>query len=281
MDNSAKLSAPTSAHALYEILRSVKYSDVPTVARAWVKVLDAEWGTPRFAERHGEVSRLLNETFTQIKSLAPEQVRERQRSFASWCWKALTMPDSSWEDTHPLSLTSEEHLNYLANTGDIIASQLGETALAPGYTDLTDLRAQCEEWVSVLSGQTEIVGEPLRRQLLGQMHHLLWLIDEAGTFGVSRVVEHGDQVTGTLVRAAYTQPSKIRVRSEFRKRTARLTVALGLVAGALTGVGASVEAATQDLLAIEQLAHTAMPAGPSETRPPTDCGPAGAAHQAR
>jgi hypothetical protein len=98
---------------------------------------------------------------------------------------------------------------------------------------------------------------------------------------VSRVVEHGDQVTGTLVRAAYTQPSKIRVRSEFRKRTARLTVALGLVAGALTGVGASVEAATQDLLAIEQLAHTAMPAGPSETRPPTDCGPAGAAHQAR
>jgi hypothetical protein len=73
----------------------------------------------------------LNETFTHIKSLAPEQVRERQRSFASWCWKALTMPDSSGEDTDPLSLISEGHLNYLANTGDIIASQLGGTALAP------------------------------------------------------------------------------------------------------------------------------------------------------
>src|SRR5215831_19061917 len=251
-------SGPTSAHALHDVLKAVREARAKTLAAAWSKVLHAEWKSLEFAKRHGEVVRLWCETVGQIDSLPPGQTQSRLRSYATSWWLALVVPDSPWgNNTSPAVVISEADLDHLTNTGDLIRGEFAGTAIAPTGTDLDALRVQCQEWISVLSDQTEITEEQLRLTLLGQMRHLLWLIDNARTFGVSRVVEHGDQVTGTLARTAYTRPSAIRKLDDFKRRIGQLAVALAAMTGLVAGAGTFAEVADHGLLSIEQLAHDA------------------------
>ena len=273
-------SGPTSAHALHNVLKAVKEARARTLPAAWSEVLDAKWKSLEFAKRHGEVVRLWCETVNQIDSLPPEKTRERLRSYATSWWVAIIAPDSSWSNnTSPALVISEADLDHLANTGDLIAGQLTGTAIAPAHADLDTLRAQCQEWISILSDKTEITEEQLRLTLLGQVSHLLWLIDNARTFGVSRVVEHGDQVTGALARTAYTRPSAIRRLDDFKRRIGQLAVALATVTGLLASAGTLAEVADHDMLSIERLAHDVeqLPhditegvktPGPADVRPP-------------
>jgi len=271
MSESAKLSGPTSAHALHSVLQAVKEAGTSSLAQAWSKVLNAELRSLKFAERHGEIVGLWCETLNQIDSLPSERTRARLRSYAVSWWSALIVPDSSWSSTSSANVITDSDLDHLVNTGDIISSQLTGTAIAPDNADLTTLRAQCEEWVSILADRTEIADEPIRLALLGQMRHLLWLIDNVGTFGVSRVVERGDQVAGALARTTLSRPSVVSRLNEFKRRTGSLVVALAVVTGLLTGVGATIEAANADLLYVQQFEHdvarSVTMARPSETEP--------------
>jgi hypothetical protein len=256
MSEPAMSSVLTSAHALHDVLKTVKEARAKTLAAAWSQVLDAKWKSLEFAKRHGEVVQLWYETVNQIDSLSPAKTRERLRSYASSWWLALIAPDSSWSNnTSPALVISETDLDHLANTGDLISGQLAGTAIAPSNSDLDALRAQCQQWISILSDQTEITEEQLRLALLGQMRHLLWLIENARTFGVSRVVELGDQVTGTLARTAYTRPSAIKKPDDFKRRIGRLAVTLAAVTGLLASAGTVTQVADQDLLSIERFTH--------------------------
>jgi hypothetical protein len=273
VSESAKLSGPTSAHALHSVLQAVKEANTSTLAQAWSKVLDAELRSLKFAERHGEVVGLWCETLSQIGSLPSERTRARLRSYAVSWWSALIVPDSSWSNTNtsPANVITDSDLDHLANTGDIISSQLTGTAIAPDTADLAALRSQCEEWVSILADRTEIAEDPIRLTLLGQMNHLLWLIDNVGLFGVSRVVERGDQAAGALARTALSKPNVVSKLNDFKRRSGRLVMALAILTGLLTGVGATIEAANTDLLYAQQLeqdvARSVTMARPSEAEP--------------
>ncbi len=266
MNDPAKPSAPTSAHALHDILRNVKDKNAATLAEAWSQVLGAKWGSLSFAERAAEVVYLWREMLIQINSL-PERTRQRLRSYALASWSAV-MPNSSWESAHPTTAITDAHLDELANTGDLIASNLPRTAMAPGSENLTGLRAQCEEWILVLAERAEIPDDALRGELLCQMRHLVWLIDNADKFGVSRVAQHADQVTGTLMRT-YVRSDLGNAQSGFIRRTGNFVLALAAVTGLLTSAGTAVEAANKDLLSIEQLAHDIAhsPVTPSQHDP--------------
>ena len=62
------------------------------------------------------------------------------------------------------------------------------------------LSAENGYWV--LARRAEIPKDALRGELPCQMRRLVWIIDNADTLGVSRVVQHTGQATGTLMRAS-------------------------------------------------------------------------------
>lgn len=54
----------------------------------------------------------------------------------------------------------------------------------------------------VLAERAEIPKDALRGEWPCQMRRLVWVIDNADTFGVSRVVQHTGQASGTLMRTS-------------------------------------------------------------------------------
>lgn len=121
------------------------------------------------------------------------------------------------------------------------------------------------------SNSDEISDEPFRRTLLSQVNHLVWLIDNAHLFGVSHVVQHGDQLTGTLIRASYLPQDRIKEPGNFRQRIVALVAALGVIAGVATNVQTVIGAGQQSVQAIERVVHeitTNHPqSGQSESEP--------------
>jgi hypothetical protein len=83
---------------------------------------------------------------------------------------------------------------------------------------------RCNEWIELLAsmGEGEIDG-PVRDQLISQLRHLIWLIDNAGLFGGARVAEEASTVIGSL---AQTGASLVNVREENASRWKKALLAL-------------------------------------------------------
>lgn len=249
------LSGQSSAYALHDVLYALKNSDVPTLAQAWSKVLDAQWNSFEFAQRYGEVVCLWSDTLNQISALAPERTRKRMLTYVYAWWSALIMPDAAWQNNtvNPRDAISQSDLDQLANMVDLISAQLKGTAVAPVGGDLAALRSQCEEWMSLLGDTEEITDESFRRTLQAQVGHLLWLVDNAQLFGTSRVIQHGDQLTGALIRASHMSEGRIRNPEKFKRQIIALVAALALVAGMVRDSGTVIGAAEHSVPAIEKV----------------------------
>jgi hypothetical protein len=247
----------TSAHALHNILHAIKNTPGDTLQSAWSTVLSVEWRSPEFARRHSEVVRLWNATVTQIEALPQDRTKSRMRGYTSTWWSAVIMPEAHWNNTtmHPSKIISDSDLDHLESAADLILTQLGGAASAPAGTDLQTLRVQCEEWLTLLENRVEITDDRLRLELREQIRHLIWLIDNAIMFGVSRIVEHGDQVTGALIRTVYSGTDTVRNPKEFVKRIAGFVAALAMITTFLGAVNPAIKAADRDVQAIEQFVH--------------------------
>jgi hypothetical protein len=250
------LDSQSSANALHDVLYDVMHARVQTLAQAWSKILDAQWGSFEFAQRHGEVVCLWSDTVSQINALEYERTRKRMLVYANSWWSALITPSMQWDSVSDVArIISQSDLDQLANLSDLISAQLGGSATAPAGKDLAALRAECEEWMSLLGDSEEITDESFRRTLQAQVSHLLWLIDNANLFGVSRVVQHGDQLTGALIRSSRAQEGKIRNPEKFKRQIIKLVAALALVAGVVRNSDTLTGAAEHSVPAIEKVIH--------------------------
>jgi hypothetical protein len=249
----------SSADALYQLLDELRNTNAATLADAWSKILGASLGSFEFAQRHGEVVRLWNDIVIHIGALARESTRNRMLTYATAWWQALIMPDAQWRGGNYVSASviNPSDLDHLASLSDLISAQLHGTAADPASSDLASLRAQCDEWMLLLAGSDEITDEIFRNTLRTQVGHLLWLIDNANRFGVSRVVEHGDQLTGTLLRTAATPDAKTKVKNleSFKGRIMKLVLALTLIAGTVRSSETVIGAAEHSVPVIEKVVH--------------------------
>jgi hypothetical protein len=249
----------SSADALYQLLGELRNAGTANLADAWSTVLEAGFGSFEFAQRHGEVVRLWNDIVIHIGALSRESTRNRMLSYAPAWWHALIMPNTQWQagNTTPANVIRSSDLDHLASLSDLISAQLGGTAANPALSDLATLRAQCDEWMLLLADSDEITDETFRNTLRTQVGHLLWLIDNANRFGVSRVVEHGDQLTGTLIRTAGAPDAKSKVKNleSFKGRIKKLVIALALIAGTVRNSDTIIGAVEHSVPAIERVVH--------------------------
>ena len=251
------LSDRSSARALYGMLYDLTHSDVPTLGQAWTGMLGAEWNTLEFAQRHAEVVNLWLDTLNEMEALTPARTRQRLFSYAFSWWSALIMTEAQWQNNvvNPRAAVDQPSLDQLESACDLISAQLSGTAMAPATADLANLRAECEEWMSLLADAEEITDDSFRRTLQAQIGHLIWLIDNADAFGLSRVIQQGDQLTGALIRASHMPEGKIRSPERFKQRIIALVAVLAVVAGAVRDSGTVIGAAERSAPAIERVIH--------------------------
>jgi hypothetical protein len=82
----------------------------------------------------------------------------------------------------------------------------------------------------VLAERAEIPKDALRGEWPCQMRRLVRVIDNADTFGVSRVVQHTGQATGTLMRTS-ARSNMGNALSGFIRRTGNFVPAVTVVTG--------------------------------------------------
>ncbi|MEU7412654.1 hypothetical protein AB0B40_25620 [Streptomyces sp. NPDC042638] len=215
----------TAAHNLHTLIASVRNSTESTIAGSWSAVLGAEWGTLEFTRRHTEVVSLLQLTMQQLVAL-PERQRARcERHVSAW-WAAVIQPITNWMDeTRPArSIIDDDKLDHLESTADLISGHLVGSNAAPRSTDLDQMRATCDEWIDLLTamGDDEING-PVRDQLISQLRHVIWLVENSGIFGGARVAEEASTMIGALAQAS---ASVVNMREESASRWKKAFLAL-------------------------------------------------------
>lgn len=274
MGEDEKLVSKTATHALYEILsafRGIATETAPSrklesVNAAWKQILSAEPGTVEFAHRHGEVMALWANAIDEIAYIKPERLAERlKKNSLSW-WTIIVLPNHDWGSRLGGIDIQPEIIDFLATADDLLTEQFDGSPLVSAATDLEALREECQEWVSLLSDSDEITDESLRRVLQGQIEHLIWLIDNVGSFGLPRVVQQGDQVTGTLVRAG-NQPEGVKKSQIVRQRIFKFIAALTLVANLVHSPQVIVDSAEHAITGAEKIVKELTDGHPGKEMP--------------
>ncbi|WP_333739220.1 hypothetical protein [Streptomyces sp. IBSBF 2806] len=147
-------------------------------------------------------------------SALPERARTRcERHVDAW-WNAVMQPTINWRDQNRSlqSIIDDDKLDHLESTADLISGNLVGSDAAPRSADLSEMVDRCNDWIELLASLSEIeISGPVRDQLISQLRHLVWLVDNAGLFGAARVAEEASTVIGSL---AQTGASLINIRDE-------------------------------------------------------------------
>lgn len=224
---------PNAAQRLHDLVAEAKTHNAVASA-AWAEVLGAAYGTADFVQRYAEVWGLLSESLRLVAAL-PSASQPRYLKYSDAWLHMLATPGGNWNST-ALDI-NEPALDQLGALGDLAESILFGTALVPtGGADLQALREQCAEWLTVVD-EFDDLPKAAREELKAQLRHLLWLIDNVSTFGVSRVTQEARATEGTL-RAHEERLSGDRLTG-WRQKAGAFSVALVMVTGGLTtGAGA-------------------------------------------
>lgn len=268
-DKPQQLPVKTSAIAIYDILMTIKNTKVSPIFlhNAWQDALEEPYGTSDFARKHSEVVGLLVDAQSEIASIENERVRNRVEKYLNTWWNALIRPSDNWTQFSARDLISDSDLDMLGTACDLISSQRGGLNSTSAASDLASLRAECDEWLSLISDTSEIANDSFREALLTQIKHLVWLIDNADTFGISVIVQRGDQITGALVREA-AREGAVKNTGRFRDRINGFVTALTLVANLIHSSQVIYDAADHALPAAEKIIKEITSTNSDHVQPP-------------
>ncbi|MFC8709984.1 hypothetical protein ACFUCQ_08595 [Streptomyces sp. NPDC057197] len=211
----SRFSANTNAHHLHDILERVRNSGKQRVRDGWAIALEAPFGDADFVRMHSEVANLLSATCRDVDALGGRQSDRVSQYFPAW-WSAVVYPNGSWiGDVGCQNLISEQALDMLAVTADLIAGALAGSSAAPRGGDLSDLREKCEEWLTLLEEiPSGSISDGTRDQLSVQVAHLIWLIDNVNLFGGARVAQQTEGLVGSLTQAVGGLPNASPLRGK-------------------------------------------------------------------
>lgn len=199
------MSVPTNdARALHDLLERLHQS-APRPSAAWPEILGADWETLEFTRRHSEVVALYNGTLRQVASL-PDKTRARAERYAWAWWIAVIAPNHTWGGNMQSSAVVDDWaLDHLGTVADLIEARMSGSLVAPNKTDLGDLRDVCQEWVDAVLEEAGLA-DALKMNLLQDLRHIMWLIDNADIFGVARVAATAETVVGNVIVTGQALP---------------------------------------------------------------------------
>lgn len=199
----------TDAHALHAILTAVAAEPHANGLRnAWVGALQAEGNTSEFSRRHGEVVGLFSRTVQQIHAL-PEAKRVNYEPWVVDWWNAVVTPTQNWDAGLERAIIQPAPLSLLHAAGDVIETSLDGTASAPGGTSIEALEAAIAQWVEDLTEDPSLLPHSgLRKTIVEQLEHVLWLIDRRDLFGLAPVAASTQEVVGAMALASPSVPTE-------------------------------------------------------------------------
>ena len=182
---------------------------------AWQAVAGHDIGTSAFVRFHAEAMELLSEVSEEMRTLSPSAEQRFSIYVADW-WTALVWPRYDWAGAQS-KIIDPAPLHMLAALADVFEARapLGG-AQSPQTPELltravTFLRAE-------VAKATDLP-ESVRDEILNDLDHVLWLLEEVDTFGVGHAVGAVEKATGRALSKAARTPSR-----------SLKTLAVGLVA---------------------------------------------------
>lgn len=242
----------TDAHALHALLAAVQKDNNKNLGVRWATVLDAKINTAEYSRRHAEVVHLYLRVVQQIESL-PDAQRENFGPYRHLWWNAIIAPNQVWNtSSENIKVIEPSHLAILHNAGDVIEYRLGEV-FAPNGGSLDALRQQIAEWRDTLvTERTILTSEPLRKALIHQLEHVLWLIEHADMFGAAAITGAAQEVVGSIAVATPHVPQQQR---------ANWKVKVAAVVGAIAIFNGSMSQGTTAIENVGDIAAAAITAG--------------------
>jgi len=220
----------TAEDALHAILSKVYTSGAASVQAGWSQVLGAEPTDVEWGIRHSEVTGLIRTLLVQVQSLPDEEpARERTLRYSPNWYRAIVWDGHSQSHQEPAAgILSQGDLDHLASTAELLRYQLPGTATARNGDALAGLRGEVDDWITVLSTATDLP-DGLRTEILGQMRHIQWLLDNMGMFGTGPVVREAEVAVGKISEALFTRIRDAATKGIWLKKLGTFVVALGLV----------------------------------------------------
>lgn len=247
----------TDAHALHAILTAVAAEPHSNGLRnAWVGALQAEGHTPEFSRRHGEVVGLFSRTVQQIHAL-PEAKRVHYEPWVADWWNAVVTPTQNWDAGLQQAIIQPAPLSLLHAAGDLIETSLDGTSSAPGGASIETLEAAVAQWVEDLTGDQGLLPHAgLRKTIIEQLQHVLWLIERRDLFGLAPVAASTQEVVGAMALAAPSVPAKQQARwkSGILSIVGALTIFNGMADQGQAAIGNASEVITRAIEVADRVA---------------------------
>lgn len=222
--------APASAaHALHDMIAAVQRG-IPqsegTSYHAWQRVSGHNVGTSDFARYHAEVVELVREVAESLRTLDDVPQRRYEAYLPAW-WAAVVLPRRDWVAAG--ELLEESSLDMLGSLGDVLESRALTVGLPNPHAPEMLAKA-----VSFLMAEVEkevTLPPTVREQVLADLRHVVWLLDNVSAFGVDHAVAATEKAAGSVLRAASVSRSL-----SLKKIAVGLFTALTLVNGATASV---------------------------------------------
>ncbi len=252
----------TAGHALHDLLERFRRSGEVTVLNGWVDVLEAPAGSVEWAQRHAEVVGLYQGVLQQVHSLPEaDPIRDRALRYAP-AWYSAVVWQSHWQTSgeRPSKVIDDATLDHLGSIAEILAYRIPGAAASPSEASVARLRQELGNWLDLLAESPD-VPQSAREEIAGQIRHVLWLLDNIGTFGVAPAVREARTVVGRVTEAAATQGWA----KKWTTRIGALVLALGLLTQGLEAATLTLEAAQETVTVISEIVRAESAGG--ETQP--------------
>lgn len=236
----------SSARALQAAFAQLRDYD-STSTEAWADLLGSEYGSVEFVAKHCGVLGLLGD-LPPIISALPATTRERSERYLPDWWEAVVLPLERWSSSNRRArdMISQVALDQLGSLADVVELFLGGGPLCP-MGPLDRLRGACIEWIEMVS-QGDAISESHRTELLAQLRHVVWLIDNESLFGSARAVTAGNALLVSL-----SEKGEAVQFPTWRRKLVNLGAALAIATGTLSIASGSLQEATKLVTSVDQL----------------------------
>lgn len=202
----------SAARALHDLMakvagRAVKQEQ--SVYHAWQAVSGLKIASADFARFHTEAMTLLQTVTESVQSLPPHQ-QERYLSYLPQWWDAMARSRFDWAEKGR-AFIEPAALDMLGGLSDLLEARAELRAPRGPQTRETLTRA-VNYLLNDVEGKADLPAS-VRAQIVADLKHISWLLENVEWFGVDHAVDALEQATGRVIVEATKSPSSRPLKS--------------------------------------------------------------------
>ncbi|MEI4271861.1 hypothetical protein TEK04_09015 [Klenkia sp. LSe6-5] len=209
-------------HYLHGLISDARSRSNLSISDAWEKTLGAGFDTYDGVARHQEVVNLVQEVCKGVEALPRgSAARDRGMRYVP-AWYRAVVYQGNW-DAPVGNLINNTAMDLLGATADLLEVR------APAPAGSLELLVAELDGIFELIDATPELAETQRAEIITQLKHVQWLIENADMFGVGPIQRESERAAGKITRTVFTQPMPGQRRKAWVKRWGGLLLALTLL----------------------------------------------------